>query len=141
MANIIKHKGTVENIDGSLYRVRIQQTSACASCSAKGYCSSSDSKEKIIEVYDSSNSYKVGEEVMIYGTTSMGMKAVLIAFVIPFVLLLVALFVAMSLSQDNEFFSALVSLCVLVPYYIVLYFLRNRFRKNFSFTLKPINNN
>ena len=62
MANIIKHKGTVENIDGSLYRVRIQQTSACASCSAKGYCSSSDSKEKIIEVYDSSNSYKVGEE-------------------------------------------------------------------------------
>ena len=127
MANIIKHKGTVENIDGSLYRVRIQQTSACASCSAKGYCSS--------------NSYKVGEEVMIYGTTSMGMKAVLIAFVIPFVLLLVALFVAMSLSQDNELFSALVSLCVLVPYYIVLYFLRNRFRKNFSFTLKPINNN
>lgn len=138
MTNVIKHKGTVESINGSLVKVRILQTSACASCNARGLCSSAESKEKIIEVYDTTNSYKPGDPVMIYGTTSMGIRAVIIAFVIPFVILLITLFAAMSFSSGNELLSAFLSLLILVPYYIVLYFLRNKIKKDFSFTLKPI---
>lgn len=141
MANVIRHKGTVESINGSLVKVKILQTSACASCSVKGYCGSADSKEKIVDVYEPGNSYKPGDEVMIYGATSMGMKAVLIAFVVPFVLLLIALFLTMYLSGNNELLSAVFSLLILIPYYIILYFFRNKIKKNFSFTLKPINNN
>ena len=44
----IRDRGIVENISGSHLQVRIVQTSACASCSIKGHCSSSDTKEKII---------------------------------------------------------------------------------------------
>lgn len=138
MTNVIKHKGTVESINGSLVKVRILQTSACASCNARGLCSSAESKEKIIEVYDTTNSYKPGDPVMIYGTTSMGIRAVIIAFVIPFIILLITLFAAMSFSSGNELLSAFLSLLILVPYYIVLYFLRNKIKKDFSFTLKPI---
>ena len=75
--NTIKHLGIVENIQGSHLSVRIVQTSACAACSAKGHCSSADSKDKIIDIIDTAaSSYQVGEKVMVVGETSMGMMAV-----------------------------------------------------------------
>ena len=62
--NTIKHLGIVENIQGSHLSVRIVQTSACAACSAKGHCSSADSKDKIIDIIDTAaSSYQVGEKV------------------------------------------------------------------------------
>lgn len=91
--NTIKHLGIVENIQGSHLSVRIVQTSACAACSAKGHCSSADSKDKIIDIIDTAaSSYQVGEKVMVVGETSMGMMAVVLAFVLPFVLLIFSLF-------------------------------------------------
>ncbi|MEG2573062.1 MAG: SoxR reducing system RseC family protein [Bacteroides sp.] len=140
MEDIIKHQGIVESIDGSHISVRIVQTSACAACSAKGHCSSADSKDKLVDVYSTGNSYQIGEEVMIYGTTSMGLQAVFIAFVIPFIILISMLFVMMSLTQSDELLSALFSIATLIPYYILIYVCRNRLKKKFSFTLKPINN-
>ena len=66
--NTIKHLGIVENIQGSHLSVRIVQTSACAACSAKGHCSSADSKDKIIDIIDTAaSSYQVGEKVMVVG--------------------------------------------------------------------------
>lgn len=138
MTNIIKHRGVVESIQGTHVRVRILQTSACSACNAKGYCSSSESKEKIVDIYHVVHPYEVGEEVMIYGTTSMGMQAVLIAFVLPFLILITVLFTVMSVTGDNELFSSMVALLALVPYYIVVYLFRNKLKKNFSFTLKPL---
>ena len=52
MTDIIKHRGIVENIEGSHVRVRIVQTSACSACSVKGHCNASESKEKLIDVFD-----------------------------------------------------------------------------------------
>lgn len=137
--NTIKHLGIVENIQGSHLSVRIVQTSACASCSVKGHCSSADSKDKIIDIIDTAAaSYKVGEQVMIIGETSMGMMAVVLAFIIPFVLLIFSLFLLMAL-LENELYAALLSLAVLVPYYFILWLNRTRLKQQFSFTIKPIN--
>ena len=80
MADIIKHRGIVEKVEGSHVVVRIVQTSACAACSAKGLCNASESKEKQIDVYEVNAPYQVGEEVVLIGTTSMGMRAVALAF-------------------------------------------------------------
>ena len=87
--NTIKHLGIVENIQGfSSVGEDCPTTSACAACSAKGHCSSADSKDKIIDIIDTAaSSYQVGEKVMVVGETSMGMMAVVLAFVLPFVLL------------------------------------------------------
>ena len=118
--NTIKHLGIVENIQGSHLSVRIVQTSACAACSVKGHCSSADSKDKIIDIIDTAAaSYQVGENVMVVGETSMGMQAVALAFIIPFVLLIFTLFLFMALIE-NELYAALLSLAVLVPYYLSL---------------------
>ena len=135
--NTIKHLGIVENIQGSHLSVRIVQTSACAACSAKGHCSSADSKDKIIDIIDTAaSSYQVGEKVMVVGETSMGMMAVVLAFVLPFVLLIFSLFLLI----ENELYAALLSLAVLIPYYFVLWLNKTRLKQQFSFTIKPINN-
>lgn len=138
--NTIKHLGIVENIQGSHLSVRIVQTSACAACSAKGHCSSADSKDKIIDIIDTAaSSYRVGEKVMVIGETSMGMMAVVLAFIIPFVLLIFSLFLFMTL-MENELYSALLSLAILIPYYFILWLNKTRLKQKFSFTIKPINN-
>ena len=142
MTNNIKHLGIVENIDGFRLKVRIVQTSACSSCSVKGHCNVSETKEKLIDVYDNKGlAPQVGQQVMISGATSMGMKAVGWAFGLPFVIVLASLFAAMALTQGDEAVSALVSLCMLIPYYIGLYLCRKRFSRTFVFTLESVSGN
>ena len=136
MADIIKHRGIVEKVEGSHVVVRIVQTSACAACSAKGLCNASESKEKQIDVYEVNASYRIGEEVVLCGTTSMGMRAVFLAFGIPMLLLLVALFVTMRVTDGDALVSSLVALFAVVPYYLVIYFMKEKFNKTFSFTIE-----
>lgn len=138
MANTIKHQGIVENINGSHLLVRIIQTSACSACSVKGHCSSADSKEKVIDIVDSSaSSFQVGEQVMVIGETSLGMMAVVLAFVLPFIVLVLSLFIFMAVMND-ELYASLLSLALLIPYYYVLWLNKTRLKQTFSFTIKPI---
>ena len=136
MADIIKHRGIVEKVEGSHVVVRIVQTSACAACSAKGLCNASESKEKQIDVYEVNASYQIGEEVVLCGTTSMGMRAVFLAFGIPMLMLLVALFVTMRVTDGDALVSSLVALFAVVPYYLVIYFMKDKLNKTFSFTIE-----
>ena len=128
MADTIRHQGIVENINGTHLQVRIVQTSACASCSIKGHCSSADTKEKLIDVIDESSSYQPGDRVWVVGELSMGVMAVLLAFVFPF----------MAMWHD-ELVSALCSLGLLIPYYYILWLNKSRLGKKFSFSIKPMN--
>lgn len=138
--NTIEHQGIVEKIQNSQIYVRIIQVSACATCSVKGHCSSADSKDKVIEITDkaAASLYKVGDQVKLVGRTSQGMRAVILAFVIPFVIIVFFLFLFMNATGD-ELSSALLSLATLIPYYSILYFFRTRLKQQFLFTIKPIN--
>lgn len=137
MTDIIKHQGTVENIKGTRVQVRIVQTSACASCSAKSFCSSSESKDKLIDIYDAdTSSLRVGQDVVICGATSMGMRAVGLAFGVPFLILVAALFVFYRLTGGNEAVSALGAMLMLIPYYAVLYVMRGRIKRHISFRIE-----
>lgn len=138
MMNNIKHLGIVENIDGSLVKVKIAQSSACSSCSVKGHCSVSETKEKLIDVYNKNGlSCRVGDQVMIVGATSMGMKAVLLAFVLPFLVLMAVLVVVLEITGDEPV-AALASLASLMPYYLVIYLFRNKLARTFTFTLETV---
>ena len=136
MADIIKHRGIVEKIDGSHVVVRIVQTSACSACSAKGLCNASESKEKQIDVYEVNPAYRIGEEVVLCGSTSMGMKAVFLAFGIPVLLLLAALFVTMRITDGDALLAAIVALLAVVPYFVVIYLMKDKMNKTFSFVIE-----
>jgi len=137
MAKAIKHQGIIENIEGSHIQVRILQTSACASCSIKGHCTSVDVDEKLIDVYTSeADTYKVGESVWVMGALSMGMKAVLLAFVLPLVILVAALFILMNVLED-ELLAVAGSIVCLSVYYILLRLLfKSVWKGKFSFYIQ-----
>ncbi|MCA5584089.1 SoxR reducing system RseC family protein [Parabacteroides gordonii] len=138
MSESINHNGRIEKIEGNAIFVRIIQQSACSGCHAQGMCGASEKKEKIIEVNDNSGKYHVNEEVTLCGQSSLGLQAVLLAFVLP-VIFVVAAIVAGNYLQWDETTSGLTGLLLLVPYYCILYFLREKLKRKFIFTLKKLN--
>ena len=139
MSESINHNGRIEKIEGDTIFVRIIQQSACTGCHAKGMCSASDQKEKIIEVNDpNAGRFHVNEEVTLSGQSSLGLQAVLLAFILPLIIVVAAI-VAGNYLQWNETTSGLIGLLLLVPYYCILYFLREKLKRKFIFTLKKLN--
>jgi sigma-E factor negative regulatory protein RseC len=131
----IEHKGIVVAIDDGVLQVEIGNQSACASCHAKGVCSVGDSKDKLIEVDADVRSYKLGEEVNVILERKLGFVALLWGYLMPFILLIVAMIVSAMLTS-NELIIGTVSLGILVPYYSLLYLLRNKLKETFSFKIK-----
>ncbi len=134
----IDHVGTITEIKNEKITVSILNVSACTGCHAKSACSMSDMKEKEIDIIDYSGNFKLGEEVKVVYQESLGWLALLLAYVLPFVLVLITLFIATSLT--DELTSGLLSLGVLLPYYSLLYFFKDRLKKTFSFTIHKIVN-
>lgn len=138
MTDTIKHHGIVENINGPHLQVRIVQTSECAACSVKGHCTSAEKKEQLIDVTDmNAASYQVGDAVWLVGKLSMGVLAVLFAFIFPFFVLIISLFIFMAIWND-ELGSAFCSLGLLIPYYYILWLNKSRLAKKFSFLIRPM---
>ena len=139
MADVIKHDGVVDSIEGNCIHVRIVQASACAACGAKSLCSAAESKEKIVDVYGADiTAYQVGQRVMVEGAAAMGMKAVRLAFLFPLVLLVAAVAMVMWLADGNEALAALAALLVLTIYFLLLFANKKKLAREFTFTIKPI---
>ena len=129
----IKHEGIVESIGAGSCHVRILQASACSSCSARSLCRSSESTEKVIEVRGHYPALHVGDAVTLTGSVRQGLKASVLAYVVPLVLMLIALFAGSRYGGDG--IGALSALLTLALYYGVLFLLRNRLGKAFEFDI------
>lgn len=136
---MVEHQGIVEKISGNRISVRILQQSACSACHAKGVCTAADSKEKIVEVFDCSGEYKINDPVIVEGKESMGYKAVFWAFILPLLILISTLVAAVSFWNFGEMQAVSVSIGALIPYYMILYLLREKMADTFKFTIKKTN--
>ena len=123
-------------MDNDKYYVSIVAKSACAACSAKGACNVTEIKEETVEVNKSRNAnYKIGDRVEILMEKSQGTRAVVLGYILPFVLLLLTLIVSLNIF-DDEGIAGLLALAILVPYYTVLYYLRDRVNDSFVFKIR-----
>ena len=129
----IKHDGIVESIGADKVTVRILQASACSSCSARQLCRSSESKEKLIEVKGYYPTLKAGDNVTLQGSVRQGLRASLLAYIVPLILMVVALFCGTHLSGEAA--GALAALLVLGIYYGGLYLFRDKIGKRFEFSI------
>lgn len=134
-SHVIEHQGLVERITKESIFVKILSQSACNSCNAKGACSVSEMKEKEIEVQGQSDEFKVGEMVNLILKQSQGNTAVLVAYIYPFLLVFSTLLITTSLGL-GELKAGLISLAVLLPYFIIIYAMKNRIRKKFTFSIR-----
>jgi len=131
----ITHQGIINKITESAIDVTIVSKSQCASCHAKGACTVADVQDKLVTVYtNSTKSFKEGETVKLLLKKSLGFVALTYAYLIPFILLMSTLII--SLQFYNELISGILSIIVLIPYYIVLYFLKDKLKKTFTFQIE-----
>ena len=139
MNDKIKHNGTVVSIDRSKVCVSILQTSACSACKVASHCNAAESKEKIIEVSTAASAdYVIGDTVVVSTSPSAVSRAMTIAFVFPFLVMVAAVLIALWITSD-EILSALIGLGVLVPYYLIIYFLGERVTRGVSFEIEKTN--
>ena len=132
----ITHSGVVDSVEDGCVHVRIVQTSACAACKVASYCNAAESKEKMIDVFcDSVAEYKIGQQVTVSTSGQVAAKALLWACGVPFVLLMVVLVLVLLLT-GNEGWAALGALVALVPYYIMLWLLRDKMREQLAFRIE-----
>lgn len=137
MKDTITHSGIIERIEGTKVTVKIVQHSACHECKAKSMCSSSESKEKLVEVFDArATDRRVGDEVIVCGALSMGKTAVRLAFMYPLVIIITWLLLSIGLLKMTEPFACLLLLFILGVYFMILHHFREKLSKKFAFWIE-----
>ncbi len=135
-SEVIRHPGVVTEVSDGVIRVKILQVSACAQCAAKGACSVTDMAEKIVEVDNyRGRSLKPGDNVTLAIKRSTGTRAVFLGYLVPF-LLMMTIMITGSFFISREGLLALVSIGSVVPYYMGLYYFRNRLKKGFKISIE-----
>ena len=132
----VKHTGKVVSMNPLQTTVQIVSHSACSACHAAGLCGMSEYTEKAIQVpTDPYASYGVGDEVQVVLKASMGMKAVWLAYVLPLAVLLLAA-LGLSALHVHEVVAGLGAVGAVDLYYLGLWFLRDRLRNEYVFTIQ-----
>lgn len=133
-AETIRHEGIIESLGAEGCTVRILQASACSSCSARQLCRSSESKEKLVEVRGHYPTLHVGDRIMLVGSVRQGLRASVLAYVVPLIIMLAVLFLVTH--HYGEKLGALAALLALALYYGVLFLLKDKLAGQFSFRIE-----
>ncbi|MBR2298681.1 MAG: SoxR reducing system RseC family protein [Bacteroidales bacterium] len=134
----VSHEGVVKSVTDKIINVEIITKSACSECHAKMMCTASDMKVKNIAVkrrfYDD---YKVGEQVKVSLTRTMGYKAVVISYLFPLIILTILLLYLQNTYQ-NELIAGLGSIAGVAVYYFFVWLLKDKLENKFSFTIEKL---
>lgn len=134
----IEHTGIVSKITDKSMIVNMLVSSACGSCESKGHCGVAESEIKQVEIPSGNTRYKTGDQVVVRLDKSRGMLAMILGYILPFILMMIVLVISSQVS-GNEVLSGLLSIGILLPYYLILYLIRNKLKQKFTFTLKQLN--
>jgi len=122
-------------------RVEIVNKSACAQCHAKSVCSASDESVKFVDVPLTigtlTRRYDLGEEVMVVMSSSMGIKAAVLAYAVPLLVLLASMIIA-SRAGASELYVGLSGIAGVLLYYFVLLFFRGKLERVFTFSIEKL---
>ncbi|MFP4473238.1 MAG: SoxR reducing system RseC family protein [Candidatus Omnitrophota bacterium] len=133
----IEHEGIVTDVREGALAVTITSASACSACEAHGSCvvGNVQDKDLDIETPDAAQ-FSKGDTVRVILRKSLGHWALFWGYVFPFIMVLGTLLTASPFM--TELAAGLLALAVLVPYYGVVYILRDRFKQTFRFGVKKI---
>jgi len=136
MDSEISHEGIVKTADKDSVMVLLSPGVSCCGCQAEKSCNISGTDRKLIKVEGAFN-FSSGEKVIVSMKRSQGYSALFLGYILPLIVVTVTLTVMITLSV-NELFSGLISLGLLIPYYLLLFILRKSINNRFTFTLNRI---
>ncbi len=132
----VTHTGTIRKIAGNKAEISVISKAGCISCSLNNACSVSDMKEKMIEVDLSQVAqYNEGDNVVVEMKQSYGTWAVLLGYLFPFFVLFLGLIMFLHFGL-NQGLSGILAIALLLPYYGILYLLRDFFKKRFRYHIQ-----
>lgn len=134
---MIRHKAFIKKVTDTSLIATIVNQSACSTCHAKGACTVADFQEKEIEITNFNLKYEPGDEITVLFKESQGFTALFYGYVLPFIFVLITLIISSSISK-NELLNGLLSVSILIPYYITLYFFRHLLKKVFKFEVEEM---
>ena len=137
----IRHEGVITRVEKDRVYVSVSQSSACASCKVAAHCNAAETKEKVIEIRGKhGDQYKVGQQVTVSTTPRIGIMASVYAYAIPLVLMVGVIILVTALTGD-ELTAACCGLAVLLPYYLLIYLLRDLISQQVYFEIETNNDN
>ncbi len=132
----ISHEGVIASLSEDRVTVKITSYAACSGCHAKGACNmAGEEEEKLLHIPVPDPNFRIGEKVRVILAQSLGFRALFLGYVLPFLLVLTVLLV-MTAAGSNELLTGLVSLAVLVPYYVGLKLMKGKVDRQFSFFIQ-----
>ena len=134
--NAYIHSGVISQIKRGSVIVSLDKNVHCESCHAKGACGVSDSAEKVVEIANADGRYALNEPVEVILKKNLGHKAVFWAYVFPFILMLLTLLTASYFVA--EWLAGVLSLLILIPYYLLIHGLKGYFKKTFDISIQRI---
>ena len=133
----IKHEGIISEISENGIIVSLKGNVNCEGCKAQSACGVSDSNDKEIEISNPTQSFQLNEPVDVVLKRSLGLKAVFWAYVFPFILMFLVLIITSLFLK--EWVAGLFSLAILIPYYFMLFVLKDRFQRAFQVSILKFN--
>ena len=95
-----------------------------------------DMEEKSVFVEKHNDTeYTIGQQVTVSLKRQLGTLAVFLGYILPFIIVVGSL-IGMTLFGFSEGVAGLTALLVLIPYYSIVYLLRNKINKKFSFYIQ-----
>ena len=134
--NYVQHNGVISKITGGRITVSLKGNINCTACNAKAACGISESNSKEIIIANTNRSFKLNEGVTVVLQKELGLKAVFWAYIFPFILVFMVLLIASNFLK--EWIAGLLSLFVLIPYYIMLHFFNSSFESVFKISILKI---
>ncbi|GAB4326084.1 MAG: SoxR reducing system RseC family protein [Bacteroidales bacterium] len=131
----VRHDGIIESVGADYVKVNIVQQSACVSCQVKGACNVGEMSREVVEVPNHGyTGLKPGDRVQVYMRRNLGLKAVLLGYLLPFIILLVTMITVREVTGSDGW-AGLSALGVLIPYYLVLSLFRKKVNRTFTFAI------
>ncbi|MBR4817734.1 MAG: SoxR reducing system RseC family protein [Bacteroidales bacterium] len=132
----VSHRGKVVQVTPEFTTVEIISSSACSACHASGVCGMSEYTKKAVEVPTRAwENFTPGEEVNVVLKSSMGHKAVWLAYVLPLLVLVAVLMGTLALGA-GELMAGLGAIAGVAVYYLLLWLFKDRLRNEYVFTIE-----
>lgn len=116
--NEVIHTGSIIQISNNEAVVLLDDKFECSGCQLEKSCGSTEMKPKEITVSLLDNSYKVNDQIVLVLGENLGLKAVLLAYILPFVIF----FTIIVLFQNKltELLTGVLALIFILLYFLIL---------------------
>lgn len=134
----IKRSAIINKITSQHIFLKIERLNGCHACIQKKHCSISQCQEKLIKLpLPKDFKKREGDSVVLRLTSCQSKLALILGFILPLLLIFVSLITLLKGFNQTENLSAVITLCILGAYYLLLAAFRNKLNKFFNISISP----